>query len=250
MNQTQLRSHQPFKDRLRGNALDSLTLKSIIASRNHDTGIMAEKNTAIPRLVVKIVGSKQVKQFIEEPPEDAADKSHPKHPADALGKSPEKRGSDRRLRDGVDSALWEVISREGVSEDRDKTELSSAVREELSDWQLSSLSSAEDDVAALDLTFSGTLSRSEITHLFLKHHVPMKLSTFSQLLHTFSDQNNPDQIDYRNLLQFIRRAAFPDDLHSVSEVNLLFKQVRFLLPALELKTLSPVAPQRDEAFSS
>lgn len=60
-----------------------------------------------------------------------------------------------------------------MSEDRDKAELSSAVREQLSDWQLSSLRAAEDEVAALDLTFSGTLNRSEITHLFLKHDIPL-----------------------------------------------------------------------------
>lgn len=82
----------------------------------------------------------------------------------------------------------------GVSEDRDKAELSSAVREELSDWQLSSLRSAEDDVAALDPAISETLNRSEITHLFLKHDVPLKLPTFSLLLEMFSDKNDPVQV--------------------------------------------------------
>lgn len=81
-----------------------------------------------------------------------------------------------------------------MSEDADKAELSLAVREELSDWQLSSLRSAEDEVAALDLTFSGTLHRSEITHLFLKHDVPLMLPTFSLLLQMFSDTNDPEQV--------------------------------------------------------
>ncbi len=81
-----------------------------------------------------------------------------------------------------------------MSEDRDRAELSSAVREELSDWQLSSLRSAEDEAAALDLSFSGTLNQSEITHLFLTHGVPLKLPTFSLLLQTFSDENDPVQV--------------------------------------------------------
>lgn len=81
-----------------------------------------------------------------------------------------------------------------MSEDRDKAELSAAVREELSDWQLSSLRSAEDEVAALDPAISETLNRAEITHLFLKHDVPLKLPTFSLLLEMFSDKNDPVQV--------------------------------------------------------
>lgn len=81
-----------------------------------------------------------------------------------------------------------------MSEDRDKAELSSAVREELSDWQLSSLRSTEDEVAALDPSFSGTVNRPEITHLFLKNDVPLKLPTFSLLLQIFSDKNDPVQV--------------------------------------------------------
>lgn len=81
-----------------------------------------------------------------------------------------------------------------MSEDRDKAELSLAVREQLSDWQLSSLRSAEDEVAALNLTFSGTLNRFEITHLFLKYDSPLKLPTFSLLLQMFSDKNDLVQV--------------------------------------------------------
>ncbi|KAE8294586.1 hypothetical protein D5F01_LYC07540 [Larimichthys crocea] len=162
---------------------------------HHITRIMAQKNTSgantIPRLVVKIIGSKQVKQFIEEPREADTSKKEENLLVEAefdddFKKPPERQDatmsmSDRQNR--VDSALWAVINQVpnrmcvtapsgdrsrsyihpkthhscdpraaeiGVSEDRDKAELSSAVREELSDWQLSSLRSAEDDVAALD----------------------------------------------------------------------------------------------------
>ncbi|KAE8294582.1 putative protein C1orf87 [Larimichthys crocea] len=207
---------------------------------------MAQKNTSgantIPRLVVKIIGSKQVKQFIEEPREADTSKKEENLLVEAefdddFKKPPEKQDaptsrSDRQ--DRVDSALWAVINQVpnrmcvtapsgdrsrsyihpkthhscdpraaevlqttgqiGVSEDRDKAELSSAVREELSDWQLSSLRSAEDDVAALDPAISETLNRSEITHLFLKHDVPLKLPTFSLLLEMFSDKNDPVQV--------------------------------------------------------
>ncbi|XP_044055280.1 uncharacterized protein C1orf87 [Siniperca chuatsi] len=234
---------------------------------------MAQKNTSgantIPRLVVKIIGSKQVKQFIEEPAEDAGDSSQKEEnpPVEAafdddFEKPPERQDvsrSHRQVQNRVDSALWAVINQvpdrrcvtapsgdrsrsyihpkthhnsepraaevletteqKGVPEDRDKAELSSAVREELSDWQLSSLRSTEDEVAALDLTFSGTLNRSEITHLFLKNEVPLKLPTFSLLLQMFSDNSDPVQIHYRNLLQFIRRSAFPEELHNDSELQ-------------------------------
>ncbi|XP_038572934.1 uncharacterized protein C1orf87 [Micropterus salmoides] len=225
---------------------------------------MSRANT-IPRLVVKIIGSKQVKQFIEDPQGDAADSSKKEAkspPVEAV--SDDKRQdvmmsrSHRRIQNRVDSTLWASINQvpdrmcvtapsgdrsrsyihpkthhnsepraaeglqkteeKGVSEDRDKAELSLAVREELSDWQLSSLRSTEDEVTALDLAFSGTLNRSEITHLFLKNEVPLKLPTFSLLLRMFSENNDPVQIHYRKLLQFIRSSAFPEELHSDASV--------------------------------
>ncbi|KAK9519750.1 hypothetical protein VZT92_022459 [Zoarces viviparus] len=46
---------------------------------DHITCILAQKNTSgansIPRLVVKIIGSKEVKQFIKEPQEDSGEMS-------------------------------------------------------------------------------------------------------------------------------------------------------------------------------
>ncbi|XP_049443052.1 uncharacterized protein C1orf87 [Epinephelus fuscoguttatus] len=223
-----------------------------------------------PRLVVKIIGSKQVKQFIEEPKEDSGEMAQKETnpPAEAaLGdfkKTPENQDvtvsrSHRQVQHRVDSALWAVINQvpdrlcvtapsgdrsrsyihprtphssdpsaaEGpqtteqtaASEDRDKAELSSAVREELSDWRLSCLRSTEDEVAALDLTCSGTLNRSEITHLFLRNDIPLKLPTFSLLLQMFSDKNDTVQIHYRDLLQFIISSAFPEELHNDSELQ-------------------------------
>ncbi|XP_044217172.1 uncharacterized protein C1orf87 [Thunnus albacares] len=217
---------------------------------------MAQRNTsgtnAIPRLVVKIIGGKQVKQFIEEPQEDMSEKEDPL--VEAADDDADKRGvmaSHGRLQDRVDSAVWAVINQvpdrvcmtapsgdrsrsyihpktshitesraagaaetteqKGASEDGDKAELSSAVSDELSDWQLSSLTSTEDDAAALDSTSGGTLDRSEVTHLFLKNDVPLKLPTFSLLLQMFSDECDPDQVHYRKLLRFIRRSAFLEE---------------------------------------
>ncbi|XP_071342623.1 uncharacterized protein C1orf87 isoform X2 [Trachinotus anak] len=229
---------------------------------------MAQKNTSgtntAPRLVVKIIGSKQVKQFIEDPQEDTRDTSgrEEEHPPVAAADDPDVMASrsDRQLHHRADSALWAVINqvpdrvcvtapsgdrsrsyihpntRQQVvprrsaellepteqrdeSEHRDESELSSAVREELCDWQLSSLGSAEDEVAALDASCSGTVDRSEITHLFLKNNVPLTLPTFSLLLQIFSDKNDPAQIYYRNLLQFIRASAFPEDRRSGSQLQ-------------------------------
>lgn len=92
------------------------------------------------------------------------------------------------------SHIFLVFSQRGVSEDRDKVELSWAVKEELSDWQLSSLRPTEVEVEALDPSFSGTLNRSQITHLFLKNDIPLKLPTFFQLLQMFSDKDDSDQV--------------------------------------------------------
>ncbi|CAJ1059443.1 galactose-specific lectin nattectin-like [Xyrichtys novacula] len=86
------------------------------------------------------------------------------------------------------------LNQAGVFTADSQAELSSAVRDELCDWQPSTPTSVEDESSALDLTFSGTLSRPEITHLFLKHNVPLKFPTFSLLLQMFSDKNDPDQV--------------------------------------------------------
>ena len=49
-------------------------------------------------------------------------------------------------------------------------------------------------MAALDLSSRGTVNRSDITHLFLKNDVPLKLPTFALLLQMFSEENNPEQV--------------------------------------------------------
>ncbi|KAM7409360.1 hypothetical protein PAMA_001033 [Pampus argenteus] len=198
-------------------------------------GIMSGTN-AIPRLVVKIIGGKQVKQFIEEPQEDTSKTEDPL--VEATFDDFETQGvmaSARQVQDRVDSALWAAINQvpdrvcvtapsgdrsrsyihpkshiadpeaagdagdagtseqTGVCEDGDKAELSSAVNVQLSDWQLSSLTAAEDEVTALDSSSRGTIHRSQITQLFLKNDVPLKLPTFSLLLRIFSDESDPDQ---------------------------------------------------------
>ncbi|KAM7387790.1 hypothetical protein PAMP_024004 [Pampus punctatissimus] len=207
---------------------------------NGITGIMSGTN-AIPRLVVKIIGGKQVKQFIEEPQEDTSKTEDPL--VEATFDDFETQGvtaSARQVQDRVDSALWAAINQvpdrvcvtapsgdrsrsyihpkshiadpgaagaaetteqTGVCEDGDKAELSSAVSVQLSDWQLSSLTSAEDEVAALDSSSRGTIHRSQITQLFLKNDVPLKLPTFSLLLQIFSDESDPDQCVLTGSLQ-------------------------------------------------
>ncbi|XP_047443616.1 uncharacterized protein C1orf87 isoform X2 [Mugil cephalus] len=190
--------------------------------------IMAQKN--VPRLVVKIVGSKQVKQFIQENSPVDGIKDEFKNPLDVMEEMRE------------DSSVWAAITQApgrlcvtapsgdrsrsyihpktprraaaeaGASEAGDKAELSSAVRDELCEWQLSSLTSTEDEASALDTSLSGKLDRSQVTHLFLKSHVPLTLPTFSLLLQTFTDQNDPEQIHYKNLLEFVRASLFPEEL--------------------------------------
>ncbi|XP_016897530.1 uncharacterized protein C1orf87 [Cynoglossus semilaevis] len=229
---------------------------------------MAQKNTTgvntKPRLVVKIVGSKHIKQFIEEQQGDLHQKKEETTAAaETVVKPPDETevtesASQKRLQSRVDSAVWTGINqvpdrfcvsapssdrsrsyihpktshvidrrsasgletRSSPSEDTGSSELSSVLRQELCDWQLSSLRAAEGAVSGLDPSSSGTVSRPQITQLFLKQKVPLKLPTFSLLLNMFSDEEDAALIYYRKLLEFIEASTFPGERHSDRKTNL------------------------------
>ena len=103
------------------------------------------------------------------------------------------------LNQAVDSLTEERITllmdiQEALPEEEDKDWFSSAVNEELAGWQPAFLRSVEEELSALDPTQRGTTNQSEITYVFLKNEVPLKLSTFYLLLQMFCDENYPDQV--------------------------------------------------------
>ncbi|KAI3369108.1 hypothetical protein L3Q82_026074 [Scortum barcoo] len=102
----------------------SVSLSLSPGSPDHIACIMAHKHPSgantIPRLVVKIVGSKQVKQFIEEPQDRdrggslKKEESPPGEAGDEDLKKPAENQdvtASRRMQDRVDSAVWAEINK-------------------------------------------------------------------------------------------------------------------------------------------
>ncbi|XP_012691588.2 uncharacterized protein C1orf87 homolog isoform X3 [Clupea harengus] len=85
-----------------------------------------------------------------------------------------------------------------------------AVREELQGWGVSPLKNIERDVLELDASFTGTIHQSLLTYVFLRNEVPLKLPTLGHLFHTFSEKTCPDEVQYRELLHFLRDVAEDD----------------------------------------
>lgn len=75
-----------------------------------------------------------------------------------------------------------------------KAWLSQAISEELCDWPALFLNAIVEELAALDTSLSGTLSQSQVTYVFLRNEVPLKLSSFHLLLKYFSNINNQNMV--------------------------------------------------------
>ncbi|KAG9269339.1 hypothetical protein AMEX_G16363 [Astyanax mexicanus] len=81
-----------------------------------------------------------------------------------------------------------------------------ALSEELKDLELHSLERIEKDIrTALDTSRRGTIHQSELTYLFLRWKVPLRLPTLASLMKTFSSSTHPEQVLYKELLQFIQK---------------------------------------------
>ncbi|KAG5275648.1 hypothetical protein AALO_G00123010 [Alosa alosa] len=93
-----------------------------------------------------------------------------------------------------------------------------AVREELQDWGASSSSSSssstlgniERDVLELDTSRTGAIHQAQLTYVFLRNKVPLKLPTLGRLFHMFSKETCPDEVLYRELLHFLSGVAEDD----------------------------------------
>ncbi|XP_049735371.1 uncharacterized protein C1orf87 homolog isoform X1 [Elephas maximus indicus] len=95
---------------------------------------------------------------------------------------------------------------------REDTFLLSLVRRELKSCALSSslLDKIQKELKILDPTSSGHLLQSQLSHLLLRHEVPLKLPTIKILCQRFSGRGSPEMVNYEKLLCFLKVAASND----------------------------------------
>ncbi|KAI7794521.1 hypothetical protein IRJ41_015318 [Triplophysa rosa] len=193
--------------------------------------------SAMPQLVVKIVGGKQIKNFVD------ASSSEEKHsPRNQINDEDLNRKSSINLealrteehKEKLLAALRQAPDRQCVTApcgDRSgsyihmktvsattnnmtntkqlfpESWLLSAVSEELQGLESQITENIEEEVIALDLSHSRIIHQSELTYLLLKHKIPLKLTTLACIFKSFSDTTIPEQVHYKELLQFIQRAS-------------------------------------------
>ncbi|XP_056304927.1 uncharacterized protein C1orf87 homolog [Danio aesculapii] len=68
----------------------------------------------------------------------------------------------------------------------------------------------EQEMTSLDPSGSGLLHQSDLMFLLLRLKVPVKLSTLACVFRRSSDNTDPLQVHYKELLKFIQRAAQDD----------------------------------------
>ncbi|XP_040834535.1 uncharacterized protein C1orf87 homolog [Ochotona curzoniae] len=104
----------------------------------------------------------------------------------------------------------------GITEE--DTLLLAVVRRELKSHALSSsfLDKLQEELQILDPISSGCLLQSQLSHLFLRHKVPLQLPTVKILCQRFSRMCSPEMVDYRKLLCFLKDAISGDSLKSQS----------------------------------
>uniref|UniRef100_A0A8D0DXU6 Chromosome 1 open reading frame 87 n=1 Tax=Salvator merianae TaxID=96440 RepID=A0A8D0DXU6_SALMN len=72
---------------------------------------------------------------------------------------------------------------------------------ELHPFNVTTLEKLQEEFKVLDPRFSGSLSQAHMSHLFLKHEVPLQLPTVKFLFKRFSEAD--DQVNYEKLLKFL-----------------------------------------------
>ncbi|XP_052450316.1 uncharacterized protein C1orf87 homolog [Carassius gibelio] len=88
-------------------------------------------------------------------------------------------------------------------------------RKELQDLEPRTFQIIEEEVTSLDPSRSETIHQSELTCLFLRLQLPLKLTTLGCMFHSFSNTSDPEQVHYQDLLQFIQKAVQEDKQQSV-----------------------------------
>nr|KAF6381351.1 carcinoma-related EF-hand protein [Pipistrellus kuhlii] len=104
---------------------------------------------------------------------------------------------------------------------KEDTFLLTLVRRELETRSLSSglLDKLQKELKILDPIASGFLLQSQLSHLFLRHEVPLQLPTVKILCQRFARSGSPKMVDYEKLLCFLIVAASDDPQQSRSAVD-------------------------------
>uniref|UniRef100_A0A8I4A4C3 Chromosome 1 open reading frame 87 n=1 Tax=Callithrix jacchus TaxID=9483 RepID=A0A8I4A4C3_CALJA len=89
------------------------------------------------------------------------------------------------------------------------TFLLALVRRELKSRPLRSnlLEKLQTELKILDPISSGFLLQSQLSHLFLRHELPLQLPTVKILCQRFSKRGSPEMVNYEKLLWFLNSAA-------------------------------------------
>ncbi|XP_027800695.2 uncharacterized protein C1orf87 homolog [Marmota flaviventris] len=102
------------------------------------------------------------------------------------------------------------------------------VRKELKSHPLSSrlLDKIQKELTNLDPISSGFLLQSQLSHLFLRHGVPLQLPTVKILCQRFSRKGSPEMVNYEKLLWFLKSAASDDLQQSKTVVDSNLKKTQ------------------------
>ncbi|KAL4699759.1 hypothetical protein H8957_000453 [Semnopithecus entellus] len=114
---------------------------------------------------------------------------------------------EQMVRGGSDQP--EDIGQRPSGTTNEDTFLLALVRRELKSRPLSSnlLEKLQKELKILDPISSGFLLQSQLSHLFLKHEVPLQLPTVKILCQRFSKRGSPEMVNYEKLLWFLDSAA-------------------------------------------
>ncbi|XP_033080967.1 uncharacterized protein C1orf87 homolog isoform X1 [Trachypithecus francoisi] len=114
---------------------------------------------------------------------------------------------EQMVRGGSDQP--EDIGQRPSGTTNEDTFLLALVRRELKSRPLSSnlLEKLQKELKILDPISSGFLLQSQLSHLFLKHEVPLQLPTVKILCQRFSKRGSPEMVNYEKLLWFLNSAA-------------------------------------------
>ncbi|XP_066526991.1 uncharacterized protein C1orf87 homolog [Hoplias malabaricus] len=89
-----------------------------------------------------------------------------------------------------------------------------AASEELDGWDLHTLEQIRAEMKTLDPAHTGSIHQSELTYLFLRWEVPLRLPTLAALLQVFCSSAHPEQVLYTELLQFLQKVPQNQELQN------------------------------------
>lgn len=137
---------------------------------------------------------------------------------------------------------------------REDSFLLALVRRELKSHPLSSslLDKIQKELTNLDPISSGFLLQSQLSHLFLRHGVPLQLPTVKLLCQRFSKNGSPEMVNHGKLLWFLKSAASDDLQQSKTVVDSNLKKTQSQSdPKQSLSSAPPIrTPPQDSSSLS